>query len=145
MPRRHVGAGRGELGPFDRIMPINEAEFQVRGVRDPQLADHATSALPVWLWASDGTRILWANPAGAAVFGVRNSTALAARTFGPADQHRRQVARLAGHLALNGAPRLERLRGFGTALGLLLTCACARLVFTGGGIGILVAALAPVG
>ncbi|WP_315835117.1 PAS domain-containing protein [Bradyrhizobium prioriisuperbiae] len=126
-------------------MPINEAEFQVRGVRDPQLADHATSALPVWLWASDGTRILWANPAGAAIFGARNSTALAARTFGPADQHRRQVARLAGHLALNGAPRLERLRGFGTALGLLVTCACARLVFTGGGIGILVAALAPVG
>ncbi len=126
-------------------MPINEAEFQIRGVRDPHLAVHATSALPVWLWAHDGTRILWANPAGAAVFGARNSTALAARTFGPADQHRRQIARLAGRLALNGTTRLERLRGFGTSLGLLLTCACMRLVFTGGGIGILVSALAPVG
>ncbi len=126
-------------------MPINEAEFQIRGVRDPHLAVHASSALPVWLWANDGTRILWANPAGAAVFGARNSTALAARTFGPADQHRRQVARLAGGLALNGTARLERLRGFGMSLGLLLTCACTRLVFTGGGIGVLVSALTSVG
>ena len=79
------------------------------------------------------------------MFGARNSTALAARTFGPADQHRRQVARLAGGLALNGTARLERLRGFGMSLGLLLTCACTRLVFTGGGIGVLVSALTSVG
>jgi len=27
---------------------------------------HATSALPVWLWSTDGSRrILWANPVGA--------------------------------------------------------------------------------
>jgi len=126
-------------------MPINEAEFQVRGVRDPQLAVHATSGRPAWLWANDGTRILWANPAGAAVFGVHNSTALAKRIFGPADQHRRQVARMAGRLPLNGAVRLERLRGFGMSLEQLLTCACTRLVFTGGGIGVLVVALDPVG
>ncbi|MEW6642506.1 MAG: PAS domain-containing protein [Pseudomonadota bacterium] len=126
-------------------MPINEAEFQVRGIRDPQLAVHATSGRPAWLWANDGTRILWANPAGAAIFGVSTSTALAKRNFGPADQHRRQVARLAGRLPLNGAVRLERLRGFGMSLGQLLTCACTRLVFTGGGIGVLVVALDPVG
>jgi PAS domain S-box-containing protein len=137
---RHDDLTQGDRGPFDRIMPINEAEFQIRGVRDPQLAVYATSSLPVWLWSSDGTRVLWANAAGAAVFGARNGSALAGRTFGPADQHRRQIVSLAGRLALNGATRLERLRGFGASLGLLLTCACARLVFTGGGIGILIVA-----
>ncbi|MBR1218634.1 PAS domain S-box protein [Bradyrhizobium sp. U87765 SZCCT0131] len=124
---------------------MNEAEFQVRGIRDPHLAVHATSGRPAWLWANDGTRILWANPAGAAIFGADNSSALANRTFGPADQHRRQIARLAGRLSLSGAPRLERLRGFGMSLGQLLTCACTRLVFTGGGIGVLVVALEAVG
>ena len=32
---------------------------------DPRLAAYAASRLPAWLWTADGTRILWANPAGA--------------------------------------------------------------------------------
>jgi PAS domain S-box-containing protein len=123
----------------------HEAEFQVRGVRDPQLAVHAASALPVWLWARDGTRVLWANAAGAAIFGASNSAALALRIFSPADQHRRQIARLAGRLPLNNATRLERLRGFGAKFGLLLTCACARFALTEGGTGVLVSVAEPVG
>jgi PAS domain S-box-containing protein len=124
---------------------MNSAEFQLPGVGDPRLAVHATSALPVWLWSSDGTRILWANPVGARLFGAANSVELANRVFGPADTQRRQVAQLAGRLLPTGAIRLERLRGFGAALGTLVTCGCARLDFADGSHGILVAAAAPVG
>ena len=79
--------------------PMNNAEFQLRGVGDPRLAVHATSALPAWLWSTDGTRILWGNPVGARLFG-------AAKPFGPADPHRRQVTQLAGRLLPTGATRL---------------------------------------
>src|SRR5947208_6459513 len=112
---------------------MNHMEFQVRGVSDPRLAPYATSALPAWLWSIDGTRVLWANPVGARLFGAANATALAEKTFGPTDSHRRQIIRLAGRLPANGAIRLERLRGFGSRLGTLMTCACARLEFADGG------------
>jgi len=124
---------------------MNHSEFQLRGVGDPRLAVHATSALPAWLWSTDGTRILWANPVGAQLFGAGNGAALAERLFGPADAHRRQVALLANRLPANGAVRLERLRGFGVAYGRLVTCGCARLDFTDGSHGILIAAAEPVG
>ncbi len=124
---------------------MNNAEFQLRGVGDPRLAVHATSALPAWLWSVDGTRILWANPVGAKLFGAANGASLAKRIFGPADAHRRQVAQLAGRLSPDGAIRLERLRGFGAPLGALVTCGCARLEFADGSHGILVAAAESVG
>jgi PAS domain S-box-containing protein len=120
---------------------MNNAEFELRQSGDPRLAVHAASPFPAWLWSIDGTRILWANATGAKLFGAADAAALAAKTFGPADPHRRQVAQLAGRLLPNGATRLERLRGFGAALGTLATCACARLDFAGGGAGILVAAM----
>jgi PAS domain S-box-containing protein len=124
---------------------MNNLEFQLRGVGDPRLAVHATSALPAWLWSVDGTRILWANPVGAGVFGAANGAALAERIFGPADAHRRQVALLARKLPPAGAIRLERLRGFGAPLGRLVTCGCARLDFADGHHGILVAAAETIG
>ena len=89
---------------------MNHSEFQLRGLTDPQLSVHATGALPAWLWSTDGTRILWANPVGARLFGAANGTGLAGKTFGPADAHRRQVAQLSRRLPPNGALRLERLR-----------------------------------
>ena len=124
----------------DHVVAMNNSEFQLRGIGDPRLAVHTTSALPAWLWSIDGTRILWANPVGAKVFGAANATVLAGKLFGPADAHRRQVAQLAGRLPLNGAIRLERLRGFGASLGRLVTCGCARLEFADGSHGVLVAA-----
>ena len=124
---------------------MNNAEFQLRGVGDPRLAVHATSALPAWLWSIDGTRMLWANPVGATLFGAANGAALTKKLFGPADAYRRQVAQLARTLPLNGAVRLERLRGFGGPLGMLVTCACTRLDFADGSHGILVAAAEGVG
>ncbi len=89
---------------------MNHAEFQLRGVSDPRLAVHATSANPAWLWSIDGARILWANPVGARLFNAAHGAALAKKIFGPADLRRRQVARLAGMLPSNGAIRLERRR-----------------------------------
>jgi PAS domain S-box-containing protein len=124
---------------------MNNAEFQLRGVSDPRLAVHATSALPTWLWAIDGTQVLWANPVGARLLGAANGAALAKKIFGPADQHRRQIAQLAGRLSLDGAIRLERMRGFGAPLGTLVTCRCARLDFADGSNGVLVTAAAPAG
>lgn len=124
---------------------MNSAEFQLRGVGDARLALHATSNQPAWLWSLDGTRILWANPVGARLFGAEHAAALFARHFGPADPHRRQLAQLGERLPANGAVRLERLRGFGAALGSLMTCACTRLDFADGGAGILVVALEPTG
>src|SRR5260221_3311599 len=119
---------------------MNNAEFQVQALGDPRLAAHATSRLPAWLWSTDGVRILWANAVGASAFGAANSSALAQKNFGPADPHRRQIARLAGRLPTNGAVRLERLQGFGAAPGMLATCGCSRLDLPDGSHGILVAA-----
>ncbi len=110
---------------------MTDLDFHLLAIRDPRLAVHATSPLPAWLWSTDGARILWANPAGARVFGARNGRELAARTIGPADPQRRQVMRLAGRLSPSGSTRLERLSGFGATLGRLVTCACARLTFNG--------------
>ncbi|MBR0708642.1 PAS domain-containing protein [Bradyrhizobium liaoningense] len=124
---------------------MSSSDFQLRGVGDPRLAVHATSQLPTWLFAVDGTRVLWANPVGARLFGAAHAAALAEKIFGPADSHRRQVARLARQLPANGAVRLERLRGFGARLGTLMTCACARLDFADGKNGVLVTALDPTG
>jgi len=84
---------------------MNDAEFQLLARGDPRLAPYAASHLPAWLWTSDGTRILWANPAGARVFGAASIAALAGKSFGPADRHRRQIARLASRLRPNGAIR----------------------------------------
>ena len=95
---------------------------------------------PAWLWSTDGARILWANPVGAQLFGAGNGASLAKKSFGPADRHRRQITQLAGRLPPNGAVRLERLRGFGAAPGMLATCACSRLEFPDGSHGILITA-----
>ncbi|MHC2433142.1 PAS domain-containing protein [Bradyrhizobium sp. USDA 4451] len=120
---------------------MSDAEFQIQALGDVRLADHATSSLPAWLWSADGARILWANPAGAQVFGAANGTELAKRVFGPADPHRRQLARLGPSLGSNGAVRLERLRGFGAAPGMLATCGCIRIELPVGSQGILISAL----
>ncbi|WP_456716960.1 PAS domain S-box protein [Bradyrhizobium sp. USDA 4353] len=103
------------------------ADLELQVLSDPRLAVHAAGSLPAWLWSADGSRVLWSNAMGARVFGASHGAALSARTFGPADQHRRQVAQLARRLPETGALRLERIRGFGAPLGTLATCGCARL------------------
>jgi len=95
------------LKPDGHIATMNNAEFQLQEPGDPRLTAYAASPLPAWLWSANGVRILWANPAGVRVFGAANAAALASRIFGPADRHRRQVARLASRLLANGAIRLN--------------------------------------
>ena len=124
---------------------MSEADFQLHGIRDPRLANLATSALPAWVWSLKGDHILWANTIGARLFGERSAATLSKKIIGPADPHRRQAAQLAARLSPAGAPRLERLRGFGAPLGRLLTCTCARLTFADGSAGILIAAMDQVG
>lgn len=124
---------------------MKDADFKMPGASDPRLAAHANGVLPAWLWSADGTRILWANPAGLDVFGARDGTQLTEKIFGPADPHRRQIAQFARHLNPDGAVRMERLRGFGAAPGNLATCSCARIDFPDGRHGVLIVAAVRVG
>ena len=94
---------------------------------DPRLASYATGDIPVWLWSADATRILWGNPAAAAIFNAASSSALTGHTIDPKGSAALQIARLAGTLPHGAAPRLERLRGFGGRLGGALMCTCSRI------------------
>ena len=102
--------------------------FQLSLLRDGRLAPLATSALPAWLWSTDGNRIVWANAAGAAVFGAPTSAAVGSRRFTRSEPAPAQIARVAATLSPGAAPRLERLRGFGTGIGRALTCACSHIL-----------------
>ena len=124
-------------------MPIVESTFAALP-RDPrlgaQLADHATSAAPAWLWSADGSRMLWANAVGAAIFGGAHPSECAARRFEPKHPAAAEIVRLAATLPPAGQPRLERLRGFAGGFGRALTCVCARIALGEGGAILLVSA-----
>ena len=42
---------------------------------DPRLAPYAMGDIPAWLWSADATRILWGNPAAAAIFNTQSRIA----------------------------------------------------------------------
>src|SRR5438046_2156077 len=91
-----------------------------RGVlRHPRLA---TREWPAWLWSADGSRILWANAAGAAIFGAATASACSKRRFHATELPAAQVIRLAATLPSGGQERFERLRGLGATMGRPLTC-----------------------
>ena len=106
---------------------MTEPDLHFKYLREPQLAAHALNPAPVWLWSADADRILWANPTGAAIFDAPSPGAIAARKFEPRHTAAVQIARLAGTLPQGGAPRLERLRGFGASFGGALICLCSRV------------------
>ena len=114
--------------------------FQLSLLRDGRLAPLATSALPAWLWRQDGTRIVWANATGVAVFGA-TSAAIGSRRFARGEPAADQIARIAAALSPGAAPRLERLRGFGAGIGRALTCACSHIVLADDTAAVLVAAI----
>jgi signal transduction histidine kinase len=91
----------------------------------PRLAATAMSALPAWLWSIDATRLLWANPVGAAIFDAPAAAAISAGGSGSRGPAAIQVARLAATLRPDGATQFERLRGLGAGVGGVLTCACS--------------------
>jgi len=114
-------------------------------LRHPRLASLATAEWPVWLWDVDGSRILWANAVGAAIFGAETASACAKRRFSVSEVPAAQVPRLAATLPSGGQERLERLRGFGGGLGRALTCACSRIVADDGRGAVLIVAAEPAG
>ena len=119
-------------------------ENQIAWLSDPRLAAHAMSPQPAWLWSADGSRILWANPTGAAIFGAATPAAAADVRFDAKHSAAVQVARLAGTLPQGGAgrseplARLERLRGFGAPLAGTLICMVSRITLADNSAGILV-------
>jgi PAS domain S-box-containing protein len=95
---------------------------------------------PVWLWDAGTTQMLWANPAGAAIFDAASPGAVVALQFGGDHPAAQQIHRLAGTLPQGGAARLERLRGFGARLGGMLLCLCSRILVGNNQAAILVVA-----
>jgi signal transduction histidine kinase len=89
--------------------------------------------------------MLWANAAGAALFGAADTRECVQRRFDSNNPAVAQIVRLAATLPSSGPPRLERLRGFGLGFGRALTCACSRLVVTDGKAAVLIVATEPAG
>ncbi len=106
---------------------MSETGSSLSIVRDPRFSCHATADNPAWLWSTDGAQLLWANAAGAAIFGFETAADCRARPFAPGQLAASQIARLAPTLALGAAPRLEMLRGFGAGFGRVLVCRCSRV------------------
>ena len=117
---------------------MNGTEFQSAWLSDPRLAAHALSPSPVWLWSTDTTRVLWGNPNAAAIFDAASPGALASLSFESQHPAAAQIIRLAGTLPWGGAPRLERLRGFGASLGGALICLCSRITLADNSAAVLV-------
>jgi signal transduction histidine kinase len=128
-------------------MPLVEQEFAALP-RDPRLADkladYLISPTPAWLWSADGSRILWANAVGAAIFGSADAREAAARRFDAKSAAASEVVRLVSTLPASGQARLERLRGFGASFGLALTCVCSREI-AGDAAALLIVATEPAG
>jgi len=112
--------------------------FQSVYMRDPRLAAHALNPAPVWLWSADAETVLWANPTGAAIFDAASPGAVAALRFGPRHTAAAQISRLAATLPQGGAPRLERLRGFGASIGGMLICLCSRITLADNSTAVLI-------
>jgi PAS domain S-box-containing protein len=115
--------------------------FQLSFLRDGRFAPLATSALPAWLWSTDGRHIVWANAAGAAVLGAPTSTEIGSRQLAHGEPAADQITRIAATLTPGASPRFERLRGFGAGIGRLLTCACSHVMLSENTPAILVVAL----
>jgi PAS domain S-box-containing protein len=118
---------------------MSEAISGLFWLRDSRLAPLALGPWPAWAWSLDGTRILFANPTGAAIFGAGTPAAVEACGFEGGDVAA-QISRLAATLPADNASRFERLRGFGTGLERTLTCRCARAQLSDGTAAILIAA-----
>jgi PAS domain S-box-containing protein len=95
-------------------------------LRESAIAPHAASAGPVWVFDMDGSRLLFANPAAAALLGYPTCVAATAGETLPAGLAA-QIEHVGPTLTPGGHPRLARLRGLGLSLGRALTCACSTI------------------
>ena len=101
------------------------------------------SAVAAWMWAADGSRVLWANAPGAIALGAATPAALIGRRFAATDPAAAAVRRLATTLPRSGPARIERVRGLGGPVGRPLACACSRLTLDDGASAILMIAAEP--
>ena len=123
---------------------MDPTESFFTSLHDARIAPHAAGHLPAWLWSADGERILFANAAGAAIFGGDNVSAVLQKHFEASHPAATQIARLNSTLKHDGAPRLEKLRGFGAGFGRALLCLCSKISI-GSQHGVLVVAAEPAG
>ena len=111
-------------------MSIGESEFAVSS--DPRLAaqlvDHATSALPAWLWSADGSRILWANAVGAAIFGAANTKELTGLRLTQNSPRSPRLCASEKRCRRPGKHDLKDCAASAPALGAALTCICSRFL-----------------
>jgi PAS domain S-box-containing protein len=122
----------------ERPNAMTESFFSL--TRDPRLSPYATSAVAAWLWAADGSRVLWANASGAALLGASNPLALIEKSF-VGQELGAQIARLAAALPAAGAAQTHDLTGAtGDAA---LACKCLR-IRVGDTPAVLIVANAPV-
>uniref|UniRef100_UPI003BABE301 ATP-binding protein n=1 Tax=Stappia sp. TaxID=1870903 RepID=UPI003BABE301 len=101
---------------------------------------HLGDQRPAWIWARDGKTVLWANPAGAAFFGVRSLAALSdlsGHERAPARPHIMRVAE-SGPVDRDTTDRLRFYRGLRV---MLVTCSCRRITLPDGESGALIVAL----
>ena len=101
---------------------MSAADTLIALSRDPRFSPYAMSAVPAWLWAPAGARMLWANASGAALLDAATPAALAERSFAADDPLAVEIARVAATLPSTGAPRLGQFQ-LGTHK---LTCTCSR-------------------
>ncbi len=94
---------------------------------------------PAWVFSRDGRTVLWANPAGGALFGVRRFADMAGTAAPHADVFARQLANVAGSLGEAGS--LARLRLTAGARAVPLLCQCRLVRAADGRRGILVIAM----
>ena len=110
----------------------------------PTVGPALLSARPTFVWAADGRRVLWANAAGAAFFGVAEVDSLLERRFSETLPSTSQIARFARALP-KGATRMERI-SFATGGRLQsLAASCTRIALADETSAVLIALDAPRG
>ena len=110
---------------------MTNPDLRLQLLRDPRLAPHVLSPMPVWVFGTTPPCMVWTNAAGATLFGATDVAALMGRAIASSDPLAAELARLGATLPRADAPRLERLRGLGEAIGRRLTCACSWFAIDG--------------
>jgi PAS domain S-box-containing protein len=105
----------------------------------PETGPLLLSAAPAWIWSRDGSRVLWANPAGGRTLGAASFGALWDRRWPEAHPLRRAIASLSRALPEQGM--LARLRLTKNSLALPTACRCRLLRLPGDERGVLVESL----
>ena len=97
--------------------------------RLPEVGPRLLSAVPAWVWSRDGSRLLWANPAGGARLGAAKFAQLAKRSLvGESSAPPQPLRALASAASEKGT--LARLRLGDSVHGVPVACHC-RLVRAG--------------